>query len=382
MLTRQPDTQKALILFVDLFNIGGIQKYNKHLCDALASEFSHIGFTGISLYDLRSNEDGYKWPNIKISISAKVKIRPIQKIVFIAKAILAVVKEKPRFLICCHVDIAPLALFLKRFFYLKYAVLTHGTDVWYLRKGIKLEALKNADTIITVSAHTKNKLVANGIFAYKIELLKDTIDTSFFHPKPINNKLVTSLGLENKYTLLTVGRIRSDEKYKGHDVMISVVEKLGSEYIWLVIGAGADYPRLKSKAEKLGIIGKTRFLGNVTREDLVDYYNLCDCFVMPSKGEGFGIVFLEALACGKPVIAGDKDGSLEPLMNGKLGFAVDPDNLDEIIKAVHLACSVKKDTDHVQRDIKEVETNFGITAFNKRVKEIFSGELKCGKTKR
>jgi len=261
---------------------------------------------------------------------------------------------------------------------LKYAVLTHGTDVWYLKNGFKYEGLKNADTILTVSAYTKNKLIANGISECKIGLLKDAIDTSFFHPKPINNKLMTSLGLENKRILLTVGRTRSDERYKGHDAMLSVMEKLGSEYVWLVIGAGADLPRLKLKAEKLGIINKTRFLGNVTRENLVDYYNLCDCFVMPSKGEGFGIVFLEALACGKPVIAGNKDGSLEPLMNGRLGFAVDPDNSDEIIKAVRIACSAKKDMDHVRRGIKEVETNFGIAAFNKKVKEIFSGELERG----
>lgn len=372
MLTRQPDTRKALILFADLFNIGGIQQYNKHLCDAFASEFNDVGFTGISLYDSIIPPDSDKWPNIKINISTKIKIKLVQKIFFTAKAILAVIKGKPHFLICCHVDIAPLALFLKRSFNLKYAVLTHGTDVWYLKNGVKLEALKNADIILTVSAYTKNKLIANDIPERKIDLLRDAIDTSFFRPKSINNKLVTRLGLENKHILLTVGRIRSDERYKGHDIMLDIMERLGSEYIWLVIGTGADLPRLKLKAEKLGIIDKIRFLGNVTREALVGYYNLCDCFVMPSKGEGFGIVFLEALACGKPVIAGNKDGSLEPLMNGELGYTVDPDNSDEIIKVVQIACSVKKDTNQVQRDIKEIERNFGITVFNKRAKEVFS----------
>lgn len=364
--------KKTLLLFPDLFTIGGIQQYNRHLCDALASEFSFIEFTGISLYDLRSNEAGHKRPNIKISVSAKIKLKLIQKIFFVTKAILTVVKERPRFLICCHVDIAPLALFFKRFFYLKYAVLTHGTDVWYLKKGIKLEGLKNADTILTVSAHTKNKLIANNISECKIELLKDTIDTSFFHPKPINNKLVASLGLENKRILLTVGRTRSDERYKGHDTMLRVMERLGSEYVWLVIGTGADLPRLKLKAEKLGIINKTRFLGNVTREVLVDYYNLCDCFVMPSKGEGFGIVFLEALACGKPVVGGNKDGSREPLMDGKLGFLVNPDNVEETARAIDLACSAKEDRTNPEYLTKEVEAHFGIKVFNRRVKEVFS----------
>lgn len=63
---------------------------------------------------------------------------------------------------------------------------------------------------------------------------------------------------------------------------------------------------------------------------MCDHYNLCDVFALPSKGEGFGIVFLEALACGKPVLAGNQDGSIAPLADGKLGCLVDPDNVEEI----------------------------------------------------
>ena len=65
-------------------------------------------------------------------------------------------------------------------------------------------------------------------------------------------------------------------------------------------------------------------------EEIVDYYNLCDIFVIPSKGEGFGIVYLEALACGKPVIGGNQDGAIDALCNGELGLLIDPDSVDEI----------------------------------------------------
>ncbi|MBA7664368.1 GDP-mannose-dependent alpha-(1-6)-phosphatidylinositol monomannoside mannosyltransferase [subsurface metagenome] len=74
--------------------------------------------------------------------------------------------------------------------------------------------------------------------------------------------------------------------------------------------------------------------GYVPDNKLVDYYNLCDVFVMPSKKEGFGIVFLEALACGKPVIAGNKDGSVDAILNGNLGALVDPDNLEQITESI------------------------------------------------
>ncbi len=76
------------------------------------------------------------------------------------------------------------------------------------------------------------------------------------------------------------------------------------------------------------------FAGYVPNEELPGHYNLCDVFAMPSKGEGFGIVFLEALGCGKPVIAGNKDGSVEPLLGGRLGRLVDPDSVEQIAEAI------------------------------------------------
>jgi len=74
--------------------------------------------------------------------------------------------------------------------------------------------------------------------------------------------------------------------------------------------------------------------GTVSDAELPDYYNLCDVFAMPSKGEGFGIVYLEALSCGKPVLAGNMDGSCDPLQHGQLGVLVNPDNTAEIAEAL------------------------------------------------
>ena len=70
--------------------------------------------------------------------------------------------------------------------------------------------------------------------------------------------------------------------------------------------------------------------GFIPEEELADHYNLCDVFAMPSKGEGFGIVYLEAMACGKPVLGGNKDGTVDPLVNGELGCLVDPDDVEAI----------------------------------------------------
>jgi glycosyltransferase involved in cell wall biosynthesis len=85
---------------------------------------------------------------------------------------------------------------------------------------------------------------------------------------------------------------------------------------------------------ELGLTDAVILAGYIPDHELRAFYNLCDVFAMPSKGEGFGIVFLEALACGKPVIAGNKDGSVDAVLNGRLGVRVDPESVDEISEAL------------------------------------------------
>jgi len=102
----------------------------------------------------------------------------------------------------------------------------------------------------------------------------------------------------------------------------------------LVGGSGDDVERIKDLIRNHHLEGKVILAGYIPDEEVVDYYNLCDVFVMPSKGEGFGIVFLEALACGKPVIAGNKDGSIDAALGGDVGILIDPDNLSAIKQAI------------------------------------------------
>src|SRR5204863_1392426 len=108
---------------------------------------------------------------------------------------------------------------------------------------------------------------------------------------------------------------------------------------YLLGGRGADLPRVEAMINELGAAANVTLAVYVADYELRSHYNLCDVFAMPSKGEGFGIVFLEALGCGKPVIAGNKDGSVDAVLNGKLGVLVDPENLDELSEALMLTLS-------------------------------------------
>ena len=99
---------------------------------------------------------------------------------------------------------------------------------------------------------------------------------------------------------------------------------------YLLVGTGPDLLRIEKLAAEQGVQDAVVLAGFVPDEELCEHYNLCDLFAMPSKAEGFGIVYLEALACGKLVLAGNKDGSRDALNDGELGLLVDPDDTDEI----------------------------------------------------
>jgi len=103
---------------------------------------------------------------------------------------------------------------------------------------------------------------------------------------------------------------------------------------YILGGSGDDVGRIKNLIRDNNLHEKVILTGFIPDEEIVDYYNLCDVFVMASRKEGFGIVFIEALACSKPVIAGNKDGSVDALLNGELGVSVDPDNIEEISRAI------------------------------------------------
>jgi phosphatidylinositol alpha-1,6-mannosyltransferase len=125
--------------------------------------------------------------------------------------------------------------------------------------------------------------------------------------------------------LLTVGRIDSRERYKGHDRVIAAIPQLvaaGHDVVYLVVGEGDDRRRLEHRACEGGVADRVWFLGGVELPRLIEIYRAADLFVMPSTGEGFGIVFLEAMASGTPVLGLDIAGARDALAEGELGATV------------------------------------------------------------
>jgi phosphatidylinositol alpha-1,6-mannosyltransferase len=179
--------------------------------------------------------------------------------------------------------------------------------------------------------------------------------------------------LQSSKVILTMGRLASAERYKGFDQVIELMRSLLRRFPnlkYLIIGEGDDRSRLEAKAEALGVSANVIFAGHISEAEKVAHYNLADVYVMPSTGEGFGIVLIEAAACGVPVVGSRVDGSREALLNGRLGRLVDPGNsheLFEAIKAVLELRSCRRRTDAI--------ATFSTQQFRGRVAEWLYGQV-------
>jgi glycosyltransferase involved in cell wall biosynthesis len=136
---------------------------------------------------------------------------------------------------------------------------------------------------------------------------------------------------------MTFGRLAANERYKGFDRLIDAVPALRARdpaIAYLIAGDGDDRARLEAKARDLGVAEHVVFAGMVDEAEKADHYRLADVYAMPSSGEGFGFVLLEAMACGIPAIGSTADGTREAMREGLLGPVIDPDDQSVLVDAV------------------------------------------------
>jgi len=228
-------------------------------------------------------------------------------------------------LICGHVRLLPLVGPLCQFFNVPYTAIIYGKEVWQKTPRLQQRALQKATGIWGNSRYSRDRAcAANNLDPQKFSMLPCVVNGDVFTPGAPNAKLIEQYGLQDSRVLMTVARLWSGDIYKGVDVTIRALPKILHQFPevkYLVVGRGDDQPRLAKMAEDLGVADHVVFAGFVPDDQLVDHYRLADAYVMPSK-EGFGIVYLEAMACGVPTLSGDDDGSADPLQDGKVGWRV------------------------------------------------------------
>ena len=217
-------------------------------------------------------------------------------------------------------------------------IMSHGVEVWQPLSPLRRRALLWADRALAPSSYTAGKLATvQGVSADKIRKLPWPLDAAFLSMAENSAALPNPPEFPPGRVILTVGRWAAAERYKGVDELIRAIAQLRPRILdvhLVAIGSGDDLPRLERLAHELGIADYVHFLQGLTREQLGASYARADVFALPSTGEGFGFVFLEAMAFGKPVVAADVGGPADLIENEISGLLVSPGNLQKLTEAL------------------------------------------------
>lgn len=256
--------------------------------------------------------------------------------------------ERPVCAVTTHLHFLPALSWLKWLRGVRVMSVLHGIEAWNLRPGLRVQALRGADHLMAVSRHTRQAVIHSyGIRPERVSVVPNTFETERFALGPKPEHLLRRYGLKpDQPIILTVSRLALSERYKGHRQVLVALETVRRQFpqaCYLVVGTGDDLPGLRAAVAARGLQENVILAGHVPGCELADHYRLCDVFVMPSSKEGFGIVFLEAMASGKPVIAGNQDGSVDALDEGRLGVLVDPNDAQQIASAICQVLDKKPD---------------------------------------
>ncbi len=358
---------KVFFAYLTAFNGGGgIEKFNRALMRALDLQ-QNVNFQALSLHDSVQDDNYLPRERFRSWHSNARKF---------VVGVLGLIASGDT-LIIGHINLAVIGRMARTLKpKVKLTLICHGIEVWRPLSGSKKRILKLVDEIWVVSNHTKQELVRmHNVPEDKIQVLHNTIDPYFDYPTTFRRAdyLQKRYGIEkDDKVLFTLARLSSSEGYKGYDRVTEALVGMKGKVKYLIAGKAdeEEKQRMEKLITDLQLEQQVSLIGFVPDEELVDHYQLADYFVMPSTDEGFGIVFIEAMACGTVPIAGNADGSVDAVANGKLGVMVDPLNVDAIREAI--------DSDHgdLKRgmDLRQaVEATFGFEVFQNRVKQLIEG---------
>jgi phosphatidylinositol alpha-1,6-mannosyltransferase len=222
----------------------------------------------------------------------------------------------------------------------RYVCWTHGEDVTSALTSRELTMVmrlvhRRASALVANSANTRGLLEQCGVPTSKIHIVYPGVDAERFRPDVDGRAIRARVAPDADFVLLSVGRL---QRRKGHDLAIEAVAALAPQYPglrYVIVGDGEERARLEGIARQHGVSRQVVFAGEVPASDLPAYYAACDVFLLPNRIEqgdieGFGIVFLEAAATGRAVVAGNTGGVPEAVADGQTGLLVSGTDVDEL----------------------------------------------------
>jgi phosphatidylinositol alpha-1,6-mannosyltransferase len=350
---------KLLALVSDAYGgAGGIAQYNRDLLRALDAAPAVAGIDVLPRHA--------KGPLGALPGKVRQLKAPAGRTAYVPTALGLARSLRPDVVFCGHINLAPLAAMAARLAGAKLVMQLHGIEAWERPSALHRRAVERADLVLCVSRYTRRRLLDwADIAAERVAVLPNTVSEAFTPGDRAAAR--TALGLDGKLALLSVGRLDSRERYKGQDRIIALLPQLRAEVgdvVYLIAGDGDDTPRLRALAAQLGVEDAVRFLGQASAQTLPDLYRAADLFVLPSTGEGFGIVYLEAMACGTPALGLAAKGAVDALADGE---AVSEGDLLQAI-----AGKLRRPRPDPQALAGDVGGRFGASKFGGQVEGLFA----------
>jgi glycosyltransferase involved in cell wall biosynthesis len=325
--------------FPNIFEFkGGIQTYSAFFLQAIQNIYPDANYDVFIKHDKKPAPDFTTVAPTKFHFAGAIPLK-LRTPIFAAQLIGWGLLQRPNLVIATHINFTIAAYWLKKLIGIPYFTIAHGIEAWDIKNPALQKALHHAELILAVSSYTRDRLIEEQNFdCNKVVILPNTFDAKKFQIAPKPEYLLKQYGLKPQQpVILTVARLSEGERYKGYDKIINALPKIRQtipDVHYVMVGKGNDTTRIKQLIAELDLQNCVTLAGFVPDDQLCDYYNFCDLFAMPSKKEGFGIVYLEALACGKPVLGGNQDGAVDALCHGKLGALVNPDDIEEITHTI------------------------------------------------
>ncbi len=351
---------------------GGIEKVGRVICKVLTELTAGNSLSNLAVYSMYDETNEV---NVKYISPAFFKGFGQRKLRFVQAAVKKGCTAKV--VLLSHINLLTIGYVIKLFCPgIKLILIAHGIEVWEPLKGYKKYMLRKCDKIICVSEFTRQKM--EDLFNLPVEnlvVLNNCIDPYLLPGQNENKdeKLLSKLGFtKNDLVLMTLTRLSSKELYKGYDHVLESIYELKKKYPsikYLIVGKYDDREkqRIDAIVERLSLQQQVVFTGFISDEELSRHYHAADLYVMPSKKEGFGIVFIEAMLYGLPVIAGNKDGSTDALLQGRLGLLVDPDDKAAITASIE---KVMLDTTAYKPNRQLLMEHFGFEVYKKKLQTI------------
>lgn len=332
-------TKRIIGLFPELLGTGGVQEAGRLTAAALHGVALRRGWSSefLSFNDppgTSSLETGAS--TIGLWGSGRVKIRFVLAAMSRARA---AERAGAGVVLAAHPHLAVPALWMRAVSpRLRVVVMAHGVEVWKTLASSRRRALLAADLVVAPSRDTAQKLVeVQGVAPGKVRQLRWPLNPGFLHMAAAPAELRLPAEFPHGRVILTVGRWATSEQYKGADELIRAIAQLRASVPGLhlaAVGAGDDLPRLRKIAYDLGMADRVHFLENLSREQIAACYASAEIFALPSIGEGFGLVFLEAMAFSKPVVAAAAGGATDVVEEGINGLLVPPRETGQLAQAL------------------------------------------------